>query len=51
MLVPDGVPNLKAFQRRPFLNFDYTSSVDAFYVNPENNLAGLGASANPVFSV
>lgn len=35
MLLPDGAPNLKVFQRRHYLNFDYTSSVDDFYVNPE----------------
>ncbi len=36
MLVPDGAPHLKVFQRRHSLEFDdFTSSVDAFYVVPE----------------
>ena len=35
MLLPDGAPNLQVFQRRHYLNLDYTSSVDDFYVNPE----------------
>ena len=36
MLVPEGAPNLKVFQRDIPLSFDYfTSSVDAFYAAPE----------------
>ena len=36
MLVPEGAPELKVFQRRHPLKFDYfTSSVEAFYVAPE----------------
>ena len=34
MLLPDGVPDLKVFQKQHHLNFDYTSSVDNFYANP-----------------
>lgn len=36
MLVPDGAPELKVFQRKYALYFDrYISSVDAFYLAPE----------------
>ena len=36
LYTPDGAPDLKVFQRRYPLEFDYfTSSVDAFYVVPE----------------
>ncbi|EEG78850.1 transglutaminase-like domain-containing protein [Dethiobacter alkaliphilus] len=42
MLVPEGAPDLKKFQGQPlFNNFDYTSSVDTFYVAPEIALTDL----------
>ncbi len=35
MLIPQGAPELRQTNRQPLLNFDYTSSVEAFYQAPK----------------